>query len=172
MGVPGNRRQELIDFGYAADGADAARLALTAGVDIEMAVQIPSPASTYANNGPQLLSSGKITMAQLNNAVRPAGGSVQVRADITNSGSVSGDDVAQLYIHESDTSILQPVSRLEGFQRLTLAPGQTQTVSFRLTPQNLGFYNAQGKFVVEPGPFDVWVGDSSDGGLHSTFTVQ
>ena len=57
--------QELIDFGFAADGADAARLALTAGVDIEMAVQIPSPASTYANNGPQLLKSGKITMAQL-----------------------------------------------------------------------------------------------------------
>ena len=62
--------QELIDFGFAADGADAARLALTAGVDIEMAVQIPSPASTYANNGPQLLESGKITMAQLDTAVR------------------------------------------------------------------------------------------------------
>ena len=62
--------QELIDFGFAADGADAARLALTAGVDIEMAVQIPSPASTYANNGPQLLKSGKITMAQLDNLVR------------------------------------------------------------------------------------------------------
>ena len=62
--------QELIDFGFAANGADAARLALTAGVDIEMAVQIPSPASTYDNNGPQLLKSGKITMAQLNAAVR------------------------------------------------------------------------------------------------------
>ena len=62
--------QELIDFGFAADGADAARLALTAGVDIEMAVQIPSASSTYANYGPQLLASGKITMAQLNAAVR------------------------------------------------------------------------------------------------------
>ena len=100
----------------------------------------------------------------------PAGGAIQVRADITNTGSVTGDDVVQLYIHESDTSILQPVRRLEGFQRVTLDPRKTQTISFRLGPQNLGFYNAQGKFVVEPGPFDVWVGDSSDGGLHSTFT--
>ena len=58
--------QELIDFGFAANGADAARLALTAGVDIEMAVQIPSDFSTYEKFGPQLLKSGKLTMAQLN----------------------------------------------------------------------------------------------------------
>src|SRR6202034_3004255 len=67
--------QELEDFGYASDGADAARLALTAGVDIEMAVGIgPSTGnpiySTYDEYGPQLLSQGKITMAELNNAVR------------------------------------------------------------------------------------------------------
>jgi beta-glucosidase len=100
-----------------------------------------------------------------------AGGSLTVSANITNTGSVAGADVAQLYIHENYTSILQPVRRLEGFTRVTLAPGQTQTATFRLGTQNLGFYNDQGQFVVEPGPFDVWVGDSSVGGLHSTFTV-
>ena len=63
--------QELEEFGYASDGADAARLALTAGVDIEMAVAVPDPQfSTYINNGPALLRQGKISMAQLNNAVR------------------------------------------------------------------------------------------------------
>ena len=62
--------QELIAFGFASDQAAAARLALTAGVDIEMAVTIPSEYSTYANTGPQLLASGQITMAQLDNAVR------------------------------------------------------------------------------------------------------
>ena len=64
--------QELEDFGYAANGAQAAQLALTAGINIEMAVQVgsSSPYSTYANYGPQLLASGKITMAQLNDAVR------------------------------------------------------------------------------------------------------
>jgi beta-glucosidase len=101
-----------------------------------------------------------------------AGGSLTVSADITNTGSVAGDDVAQLYIHESDTSILQPVRRLDGFQRVTLAPGQKQTVTFTLSPQNLGFYNEQGQFAVEPGPFDVWVGDSSVGGLQSNFEVH
>jgi beta-glucosidase len=98
-------------------------------------------------------------------------GSLTVRADVTNTGSVAGDDVAQLYLHESDTSVLQPVRRLEGFRRLTLAPGQTRTVTFTLNRQELGFYNARGRFGVEPGPFDVWVGDSSVDGLHSTFRV-
>jgi beta-glucosidase len=102
----------------------------------------------------------------------PSNGSLTVSADITNTGSVAGDDVVQLYVHESDTSILQPVRRLEGFQRVTLAPGQTQTVTFALGSQNLGFYNEQGQFVVEPGPFDVWVGDSSVGGLPAAFEIH
>jgi beta-glucosidase len=84
---------------------------------------------------------------------------------------VAGDDVVQLYLHESDTSVLQPVRRLEGFTRVTINPGQTQKVKFTLDSSELGFYNANGRFGVEPGPFDVWVGDSSAGGLHSTFTV-
>jgi beta-glucosidase len=99
-------------------------------------------------------------------------GTLTVTADLTNTGSRAGDDVAQLYIHESGTSILQPVRRLEGFQRMTLAPGQTQTVTFTLGPANLGFYNNQGQFNVEPGSVDVWVGDSSVGGLHAQFTVH
>ena len=98
---------------------------------------------------------------------------MKVTADVKNTGSVAGTDVAQLYIHESDTSILQPVKKLEGFQRVTLAPGQTKTVTFKLGPQNLGFYNNQGQFVVEPGSFDLWVGDTSAvGGTPATFTVQ
>ncbi len=98
-------------------------------------------------------------------------GSVTVSGTLTNTGSTAGDDVAQVYVHESDTSILQPVRRLEGFKRVTLGPGQSRTVSFTLGPQQLGFYNDQGQFGVEPGPFDVWLSDSSVGGLHSMFTI-
>jgi beta-glucosidase len=98
-------------------------------------------------------------------------GPLTVSTTITNTGSVAGDDVVQLYLHENDTSILQPVRKLEGFQRVTLAPGQSRTVRFTLGRQNLGFYNEQGQFVVEPGQFDLWVGDSSDAAIHSTFTV-
>ena len=99
-------------------------------------------------------------------------GTLTVTADITNTGTRAGDDVVQLYIHDQVASILQPVRRLDGFQRVTLAPGQKQTVTFKLGPQNLGFYNNQGQFAVEPGGFDVYVGDSSTGGLHGQFTVR
>jgi beta-glucosidase len=99
-------------------------------------------------------------------------GTLTVTADLTNTGSVAGDDVAQVYIHEDGTSILQPVRRLEGFQRVTLAPGQAKTVTFTLGPSNIGFYNNQGRFAVEPGTVDVYVGDSSVGGLHGQFTVR
>jgi beta-glucosidase len=97
---------------------------------------------------------------------------LRVTADISNTGSVAGDDVAQLYIHDQVASVLQPVRRLAGFKRVTLAPGQTSTVTFTLTSADLGFYNNQGAFVVEPGAFDVWVGDSSVGGLPGGFTLR
>jgi len=103
-----------------------------------------------------------------------ANGQLTVSTNITNTGSVAGDDVVQLYLHENYTSILQPVEKLEGFQRVTLAPGQSKTVTFTLGTQNFGFYNDQGQFVVQPGPFDLWVSDSSDVGTltPSTFTVS
>jgi beta-glucosidase len=100
-------------------------------------------------------------------------GKITVTADLTNTGSVAGDDVAQLYIHQDGTSILQPVRRLDGFQRVTLNPGQAKTVTFTLGPAEIGFYtNTPGQFVVEPGPVDVYVGDNSSGGLHAQFTVS
>jgi beta-glucosidase len=102
----------------------------------------------------------------------PTNGSLSVSTTITNTGPVAGDDVVQLYLHESYTPILRPVRELEGFQRVTLAAGQHRTVTFRLNSQNLGYYNEAGQFQVQPGPFDVWVGDSSVGGMHSTFTVH
>jgi beta-glucosidase len=98
-------------------------------------------------------------------------GTFNVTATVTNSGSRAGTDVVQLYLHESDTSILQPVRKLEGFKRVTVPAGQSKPVTFTLGRQNLGFYNDQGQFVVEPGPFDLWVGDSSDNGDHATFAL-
>ena len=99
-------------------------------------------------------------------------GSLTVSADLTDTGTVAGDDVVQLYIHQDGTTILQPVRRLDGFQRVTLAPGQTKTVTLTLGPGDIGFYtNTPGQFVVEPGPVDVYVGDSSVGGLQGQFTV-
>jgi beta-glucosidase len=104
--------------------------------------------------------------------VSGSGSSFRVKTTIQNTGSAAGDDVVQLYTHEDYTSILQPVRKLEGFKRVTLAPGETKTITFTLGRQNLGFYNDQGRFVVEPGTVDVWVGDSSTANQHSTLTLR
>jgi beta-glucosidase len=101
-----------------------------------------------------------------------ASGKVTVSATITNTGSVAGDDVAQLYIHQDGTTILQPVRRLDGFQRVTLAPGKAETVTFTLARDQIGFYNNQGQFEVDPGTVNVYVGDSSTGGLQGQFTMR
>jgi beta-glucosidase len=99
-------------------------------------------------------------------------GTITVRADITNAGSTAGADVAQVYIHDKVASIVQPVRRLVGFARVSLAPGQTRTVTFTIGRSQYGFYDNNANFVVEPGAFDVWVGDSSVGGVQGGFTIR
>ena len=98
-------------------------------------------------------------------------GTVTALVDVANTGNRKGDDVVQLYIHDPVASISQPVRRLRGFQRVTLNPSEKQTVSFTLDKNDFGFYNNQGRFVVEQGEIDVYAGDSSTADLTQTFTV-
>jgi len=88
-------------------------------------------------------------------------GKVTVTAKVTNTGSRAGDEVAQLYVNDPVASISQPVKRLRGFTRVTLKPGQSRNVSFTLDRDDVGFYDNRGRFVVENGKINVWVGDSS-----------
>ncbi len=90
---------------------------------------------------------------------------------MTNTGGRAGDDVVQLYVHDPVASIVQPVRRLRGFQRVTLAPGASQTVTFTLTPKDVGYYDNSGQWVVEPGDIDVYAGDSSTADMHASFNV-
>ena len=99
-------------------------------------------------------------------------GSVRVSMTVTNTGTRAGDDVAQLYIHDPVASIEQPIRRLRGFQRVSLAPGASQTVTFTLDKSDFGFYDNRGRFVVEPGEIDVYGGDSSTASMTSSFTVR
>ena len=91
---------------------------------------------------------------------------------VTNTGSRKGDEVVQLYIHDPVASISQPVRRLRGFERVTLNPGQSQTVTFTLDKSDFGFYDNRGKFVVEPGQIDVYAGNSSSADMKQSFTVR
>jgi len=100
------------------------------------------------------------------------GGSTQVSVDVTNTGSVAGDEVAQIYIHQRWGSASRPIRQLEGFKRVTLQPGETRTLTFPLGKDELEFWSPQTKvWAVEPSTFDVWAGDSSTATLHAELTV-
>jgi beta-glucosidase len=100
-------------------------------------------------------------------------GNLKLTADITNNGKTAGTEIVQLYIHRtSAASITQPVKKLMDFQRVSLAPGETKTVTFMLPGQKLGFYNEKGKYVIEPGRYDLWVAkDSTDDTLKDGFEL-
>ena len=96
---------------------------------------------------------------------------VEVTVKVTNSGELAGEEVAQLYIRDVVASVVRPVKELKGFEKFRLAPGESKTVSFELTEKELGFYDGQGIFKVEPGKFQVMVGTSSVEGLTDEFEL-
>ena len=98
-------------------------------------------------------------------------GSLTASVTVKNTGGRKGDEVVQLYIHDPVASISQPVRRLRGFERVTLDPGQSQTVTFTLDKSDWGFYDNRGEFVVEPGRIDVYAGNSSKAEMTKSFTV-
>lgn len=87
--------------------------------------------------------------------------STVLRVDVTNAGPRAGDEVVQMYIRDKVSSVTRPVKELKGFQRITLAPGEAKTVALEIAPQHLAFCNIDMKYVVEPGIFEIMVGNSS-----------
>jgi beta-glucosidase len=87
--------------------------------------------------------------------------STRVLAEISNTGSRRGDEVVQLYVRDVVASVTRPVKELKGFRRVTLEPGETQTVALEVTPDRLACYDTEMRFRVEPGEFRLMVGTSS-----------
>ncbi|NLH42660.1 MAG: beta-glucosidase [Planctomycetes bacterium] len=87
--------------------------------------------------------------------------STEIRIDVTNTGARAGDEVVQMYIRDKVSSVTRPVKELKGFERVTLAPGETKTVSLEIAPEHLAFYNIDMEHVVEPGEFEIMIGNSS-----------
>ncbi|MFQ5501858.1 MAG: glycoside hydrolase family 3 N-terminal domain-containing protein [Phycisphaerae bacterium] len=102
--------------------------------------------------------------------IGPAG-RVRVSVEVENIGAREGDEVAQLYVRDLIGSVTRPVKELKGFRRIRLNPGEKKTVEFTLTHLDLGFYDRNMEFVVEPGVFKVWVGPNSVEGPESEFEV-
>jgi beta-glucosidase len=101
----------------------------------------------------------------------PADGSLTVTCTVTNTGSVAGEEVAQLYIRDHVASLIRPVRELRGFQKFSLKPGESRQVSFTLSANDLAFVNADFKRVVEPGEFSVWIAPNSNEGTAAKFNV-
>ena len=99
------------------------------------------------------------------------GNKVEITATVTNTGNVAGEEVAQLYIRDLVASISRPVKELKGFEKFELAPGASKTVTFELTEKELGFFDGEGNFKVEPGTFWVMVGTSSQKGITGQFKL-
>jgi beta-glucosidase len=115
----------------------------------------------------------KVSNLKLSGATMDARrGTITATADVTNTGAKAGDEVAQLYIHDPSASMSQPVRRLRGFQRVTLAPGATAHVSWTLGREDVGFYDDDGRLRVENGTIEVYAGNtSSESDNKATFRI-
>jgi beta-glucosidase len=95
----------------------------------------------------------------------------RVSVRVTNTGKRAGDEVVQLYVRDDVASITRPVKQLRGFQRVSLQPGESRTVTFTLGFDDLAMYDVRMQQVVEPGTFTVFVGGSSDRTQQAAFRV-
>lgn len=101
------------------------------------------------------------------------GEAVPISVDLRNTGTRKADDVAQLYIHQRYGTAARPVRELKGFQRVTLAPGETKTINFTLSAEDLTYWAASTRsFVQDQTTFDVYVGDDSTASLNGSFEVR
>src|ERR1022692_3486855 len=97
--------------------------------------------------------------------------SLKVTAEVRNTGTSAADEVVQMYIRQTGTSVVRPVRELKGFRRVTLAPGQSQKVEFTLGREELRFWNIEMKNVVEPAQLTVWVAPDSTQGKPAQVTI-
>ena len=114
----------------------------------------------------------RISNLQLGGPTIRSDGRVTVSVDIENAGQRAGDEVVQLYIRDVAASVTRPVKELKGFQRISLRPGEKRRVEFVLGSEQLGFYNRDLKFVVEPGEFKIMVGANSQDVIEKSLIVQ
>lgn len=88
-------------------------------------------------------------------------GAVEVSVDVTNAGSSDGQEVAQLYIRQPVASLSRPLRELKSFQKVMLKAGETRTLRFRLEAARLGAHDEQGRYVLDPGEVEIYLGGSS-----------
>ena len=110
---------------------------------------------------------------QVGSAFPKLGETITARVKIKNTGARAGTEVAQLYIRDVAASAgPRPVRELKGFQKILLQPGETREVEFKITNQELGYYDTKGNWLVEPGKFQVWISKDSSSGEPAEFELE
>ncbi len=112
------------------------------------------------------------TNLNINKAIFEKGEPVKVSVTVANTGKYDGKEVVQLYIRDLSGSLARPIKELKGFELVDLKIGETKTISFSLTNAELGFYDNNGNYLVEPGMFKVFVGTNSNEVLESEFELK
>jgi beta-glucosidase len=95
-----------------------------------------------------------------------------ISSTITNTGDFDGHEVVQLYVHDKVGSVTRPVKELKGFEKIFLKKGESKTVSFEISVEDLKFYNSKMEFTVEPGEFEVAIQGTSDFDFEHTFILE
>jgi beta-glucosidase len=109
----------------------------------------------------------------LDSGVLKAGGTLTASAQLKNTGERAGTEVAQLYLRGlAFAGGARPVRELKGFQKILLQPGETRDVTFTLSPKELGFYDADGHWIVQPGEYQVWICPNSASGQPAGFELE
>ena len=116
---------------------------------------------------PTEVSAGSMSAKELN----AGSASLKVTAEVRNTGSRAAEEVVQIYIRQTGTRVARPVRELQGFRRITLAPGQSQKVEFTLGRDELKFWNIDMNDVVEPAQLSVWVAPDSAQGKPSHVSI-
>ncbi len=101
-----------------------------------------------------------------------ANGTIELSATITNTGDRDGEEVVQLYIHDKVRSVTPPGKELKGFKKIALKKGESRTVTFTITAEDLKFYNSQIEYVFEPGEFEFFIAGSSDADFNASFNLK
>lgn len=97
--------------------------------------------------------------------------SLEISAEVTNTGKIPGSEVAQLYIRDLVGQVTRPVKELKGFQKIHLQPGQTRKVYFHLKREDLAYFGVDEQLHIEPGNYYVWIGPNSSQGLRGEFRL-
>ena len=108
----------------------------------------------------------------LDSATLEADGKITASVKVTNTGTVAADEIVQFYTRDMVADISRPVKELKHFERISLAPGESKTVKFEITPDKLRYYNSELEYVAEPGEFQVMAGPDSEHLSTLSFTLE